>query len=276
VILAGDKELSNQNRVGDLKEPTKSRLKRRSRAGAHRYRSRLADPATRRQEWKRPNALKHGAFSVNPAIPSENPREFQELYSALIDEWNPSGPTEEDRVFGIADAMWRKLRSQKFARAKVVANSLDPKHPAFDEGRGLVTFGIFMCSEPETAFGKYASKCLRADKIDYLKQKFPRQNFEAAADWAMAVSEEIRSVLLPETPGFLALEPEEKLDHETAAVRTGIIEAHSFVTTIHASEFLEHDLNQRERLDARISRLTKELIEIKTMKQMLRRTSTDE
>src|SRR5262249_43021269 len=115
-----------------------------------------------------------------------------------------------------------------------------------------------------------------ADKIDYLKQKFPRQNFESTADWAAAVIEEIKSVLLPKTPSFAALEPEEKLDQATAALRTEVIEMHSFVTTIRASEFLEHDLNQRERLDARITRLTKELIEIKTMKQMLRRTSTDE
>jgi hypothetical protein len=172
--------------------------------------------------------------------------------------------------------MWLKRRSQKFARAKVVANSLDPKHPAFDEARGLITFGAFVCSEPETAFGKYARKYLRADKIDYLKQKLPRQNFESAADWALAVAEEIKSVLLRKTPSFATLEQEEKLDQATAPLRSEAIEAHLFVTTIHASEFLEHDLNQRERLDARISRLTKELIEMKTMKQMLRRTSKDE
>jgi hypothetical protein len=41
------------------------------------------------------------------------------------------------------------------------------------------------------------------------------------------------------------------------------------------NEFLEHDLDQCARLDARIARLIKELIEIKTMKQMLRRTDKD-
>jgi len=51
---------------------------------------------------------------------------------------------------------------------------------------------------------------------------------------------------------------------------------HSFVTTIHMREFLDDDLEQQERLDARIARLRKELVEIKTMKQMLRRTSKNE
>jgi hypothetical protein len=41
-------------------------------------------------------------------------------------------------------------------------------------------------------------------------------------------------------------------------------------------EFLDDDFEQQERLDARIARLRKELIEIKTTKQMLRRTSEEE
>jgi hypothetical protein len=51
---------------------------------------------------------------------------------------------------------------------------------------------------------------------------------------------------------------------------------HSFVTTIHMREFLDDDLEQQERLDARIARLRKELVEIKTTKQVLRRTSKDD
>jgi hypothetical protein len=67
----------------------------------------------REQKWKQKNALKHGIFSINPIIPGEDPRKFEALHSALIDEWNPCGITEEDLVFSIADAMWRKLRSQR-------------------------------------------------------------------------------------------------------------------------------------------------------------------
>jgi len=41
-------------------------------------------------------------------------------------------------------------------------------------------------------------------------------------------------------------------------------------------EFLDDDLEQQDRLDARIARLRKELVEIKTTKQMLRRTSNND
>ena len=158
---------------------------------------------------------------------------------------------------------------------KAISNSLRPDHPAFDEARGLIAFGYRMCGEPETAFAEYASKLLRADTIRYLNQKIPRQNFEFSADWAVAVAEEVRSVLLPATPGFAAHDPD-KLDPATEALRTAIIKMELFVTTIHMREFLDDDLEQQERLDRRIARLIDELIEIKARKQVLLQTSKDD
>jgi hypothetical protein len=101
-------------------------------------------------------------------------------------------------------------------------------------------------------------------------QKFPRQNFESIEQWAVAVAEEVRLVLLPASPGFARLEPD-RLDPATEALRTEVIKMRSFVTTIHARNFLDDDLDQQERLDARIARLIRELIEIKANKQALRR-----
>jgi hypothetical protein len=156
-------------------------------------------------------------------------------------------------------------------QAKAIGNSLRPDHPAFDETRGLISFCDLFCSEPETAFTEYASKYLRADKIRHLDQKFPRENFESIEEWAVAVAEEVQSVLLPATPGFSRLDPD-RLGAATEALRTEIIIMRSFITTIHARNFLDDDLDQQERLDARIARLIRELIEIKANKQALRRT----
>ena len=227
------------------------------------------------RKHKRPNAQKHGVFAEPLILPGEDPREFEALHSALIEEWNPSGPSEESRVFGIADAEWRKLRSRRFVQAKAIGNSLRPDHPAFDETRGLIAFGNFLWHEPETAFAEYASNLLRTDKIEYLGAKFPRENFESIEESAVAVVKEVQSVLLPATPGFARLDPD-KLDPATEALRTEIIKMRSFVTTIHARNFLDDDLDQQERLDARIARLRRELVEIKTAKQVLRRTSKDD
>ena len=184
--------------------------------------SRLNNSVVRSRKYKRPNAQKAGVYAAPLILPGEDPREFEALHSAVIEEWAPSGPSEQSRVFGIADAKWRKLRSRRFAQAKAIANSLSPNHPAFDETRGLIVFGYCICREPETAFAEYASKLLRADKIRYLNQKIPRQNFESMADWAIAVAEEIKAVLLPATPSFAALEPD-RLDPATEALRIEVI-----------------------------------------------------
>src|SRR5262249_20250612 len=55
------------------------------------------------RKHKRANAQKHGIFAEPLVLPGEDPREFEALHSALIAEWTPSGPSEESRVFSIAD-----------------------------------------------------------------------------------------------------------------------------------------------------------------------------
>ena len=84
---------------------------------------------------KRSNAQTHGVFAEPLILPGEDPREFETLHAALIEERNPAGPSEQSKVFGIADAEWRKLRSRRFAQAKAISNSMRPNHPAFDEAR---------------------------------------------------------------------------------------------------------------------------------------------
>ena len=241
-------------------------------APALKQNGRLNNSVVLYRKHKRPNAQTHGVFAEPLILPGEDPREFKALHSALIKEYSPSGLSEHSCVFGMADAEWRKLRSRRFALAKAIGNSLNPDHPAFDETRGLIAFGYLLCREPETAFAEHASKLLRADKIRYLNQKFPRQSFETTAEWAVAIAKEIESVLLPTTPGFATLESD-GLDPSTEALRGETIKMQLFVTTIHVRNFLDDDLDQQERLDARIARLRRELVEIKTAKQVLRRTS---
>ena len=171
------------------------------------HNSRLTNSVVFHRKHKRPNAQKSGVFAEPLILPGEDSREFEALHSALIEEWTPSGPSEQSRVFGMADAEWRKLRSRRFAEAKAISNSFRPDHPAFDETRGLIAFGYQLCREPETAFAQYASNFLRADKIRYLNQKFPRQNFASIEEWTIAVVEEVKSVLLPAAPGFARARP---------------------------------------------------------------------
>jgi hypothetical protein len=102
----GEKDLNNDHSAGGISPSSKSRSKKTP--GVRAYHPRKGDNGgvARNPQSKRPNAQKHGVFSESPTIPGEDPREFQELHSALIDEWQPAGPSEEDAVFSLADLMW--------------------------------------------------------------------------------------------------------------------------------------------------------------------------
>jgi hypothetical protein len=57
-------------------------------------------------KWRHPNAYKHGVFASMAIVPGEDPREFEELHSALVEEWTPAGATEQDAVLTIAKGVW--------------------------------------------------------------------------------------------------------------------------------------------------------------------------
>jgi hypothetical protein len=262
----GEKDLDNEHSAGGIPPSSKSRSKRTLVARAHHHRSRRNDGATRIPQSKRANAQKHGFFAACPIIAGEDPREFEALHSALFDEWQPSGPSEEDAVFSLADLMWRKHRAQRFVQAKVKAATFYASSPTFDETRGLALFVHFMDLAPEVALENCGNLLLSPDRLSHLKQKFPRSNYQSTTDWAEAIQMEIHSVLYPAA----APEPEKKLDEAVVKLMSEWLMAH---TVHHATEFLDDELKLRERLEAMIDRKIKHLIQLKAMKQMLRQTS---
>jgi hypothetical protein len=86
----------------------------------------VAPPAARQ-----PNALKHGVFCAADVLPGEDAREFEDLVDAVFAEYEPSGPVEEDAARSIASAIWRKQRLSIFLRAQRASALLD----GFLEGR---------------------------------------------------------------------------------------------------------------------------------------------
>jgi hypothetical protein len=77
------------------------------------------------------HAVKHGAFAKTAILPGEDPQEFEELHSALMEEWAPVGPTEEDAVLSIAKGVWRKGRAQKFRRCATESLRFYCRHVSF-------------------------------------------------------------------------------------------------------------------------------------------------
>jgi hypothetical protein len=200
------------------------------------------------RKLKRPNALKHGVFSATAILPGEDPKEFEELHSSLIEEWMPDGATEEDAVLSIAKAVWRKRRVQLFLEVELRSNAIDPAHPSYQETLGLRGIGSAIQLEPETGFQKYVDRYLQRERIEFFEQKFPRSKFKSTWEWAAAVLEEIKSLVKPHPILGSEVDQIVRLHHSAANF--------SF-------DLFKQELVLDERLDAMIDRAVKRLIQTK-------------
>src|SRR5215471_8902265 len=53
------------------------------------------------------NAITHGLTAQSPVLPSEDPVAYERYKQALLDEYQPKGPTEQDLVDDLAGTGWR-------------------------------------------------------------------------------------------------------------------------------------------------------------------------
>jgi hypothetical protein len=228
-------------------------------------------------------------FSDAAIIPGEDPADYKQLRAELMDEWKPAGLTLREAVVGLADLLTKQRRLRKFMQTKFLAGTFDPRSPAFNEAWGLVSFTYWLrtqpetCfeqnaniywlrTEPETCFEQNAKKYLLPDKINYLKQKFPRSNYQSTLEWVQAVTHEIFSVLLPGMPGHPGPGPGEKADEMTEWFRQWKDDCQVAATIMQAGELLEYESTQGERLEARIAKQTRYCAELKAREEMYGKT----
>jgi hypothetical protein len=105
-------------------------------------------------------------------LPWEDRQEFAKLHAALVEEWKPAGPTEQDAVFSIAKGMWRKRRMPHFLNSEIERCRVNPYHAAYDEAHMLRFLSDMVVSEPDQ-FDRLLTS-LRNDTADHLRRKFPR------------------------------------------------------------------------------------------------------
>ena len=202
---------------------------------------------------KQHNALKHGAFSTIIILPWEDPEEFRILHAALIAEWNPVGPTEQD-----ADHCKRHVAET--SNAAFPHERTYPDHAAYHEAHALRSFCEVLESSPdkpedvELAFG-----LLSVRNCDHLRRKFSQYDFQSTSEWIRAIQNEVTSVLLPEA------------ERGDRLVEVVISRDAQFFT----QEVVKHELAVDERIDAMIDRAIKRLVQAKAFKQMLGSTSAN-
>lgn len=197
------------------------------------------------------NALTHGAFCQAVFLPEEDPDEFDELHLSLIEEWEPDGPTEEDKVLSVAINMWRKRRVREWRQ-----NNID------DVGKRTFLLGhmhgLYEIKAPIHFVKDFQSGALKditeeniSTKVgafwaSQLKIAVPRSQFQSDESWLWGISDYIIAAKVRNLPAFAGL--------------PDVQEHYS------RQSFADHELDLEERIDAKIAKDLKELGQIKTMK----------
>jgi hypothetical protein len=82
---------------------------------------------------RRPNALKHGAFSSIELYPWEDAGAFEQLRQELWEEHKPEGPSQDDCVETILWCHWRKLRLRERRKLETAAALINVENRVFEE-----------------------------------------------------------------------------------------------------------------------------------------------
>lgn len=196
------------------------------------------------------NALKHGAFSDALILPGEDPNDLEALLIDLREEWNPEGPTENDKVDSIAISMWRKRRFRTYLRNSLAKNV---KHEAaVDRHRNRNLDRLLdLWDEIETAPPGSVTEDNLEEKVgptwaNMFKKKTPRKNYDSDEAWLKVVCKLIEAT--QETSLTLSRN-EVTLDEELST-----------------EYFANREQDFEERIDAKIDKDLKQLGQIKTMK----------
>ena len=190
------------------------------------------------RRFRKPNALKHGAFSELELLPWEDADEYEELRRALFQEHQPEGPLQEDCVNTILTNLWRKRRvraKRNFdiaaaldklenrvlweeplplfdTREETTINALKAKleRPSAERARPtgprddysqLLGFSSSLYRELSGRLLKGIISMLPAEFSAHLNEKVPSEKFEYHSEWVVAVKKEVDTVLLPMVRG---------------------------------------------------------------------------
>lgn len=241
------------------------------------------------RRFRKPNALKHGAFSNVELLPWEDADEFAQLRRDLFEEHQPEGPLQEECVNTIQTNLWRKrrLRSKRNfdlagaldkvenrvlweeplplfdTEEELIINSLKAKldgprttgprwiGPQEDYGQ-LLGFSSSLYGDLDMTLLKFKISMLPPEFSAHQNEKVPSEKFEYTYQWIVALKKEVDTVLLPMVRGRA---PQAKAYNETAA---------AFLT----SDRILEDLDTEERLDANIDRALRRLYQLKEARRI--------
>jgi hypothetical protein len=166
------------------------------------------------------------------------------LHKSLIDEWEPSGPTEFDTVLSIAKCMWRKSRLTIYARAAEASARWRGVFEDRDNPAWSIEFGLMKNLKK---VGNVLSVC----------QSLEEASQEVRPHLADVIKHSAALLELDEKGGLEVLK-EGNIELKLASLGEQV-----------TAETLNEEIELEGRLDARIDRLVKRLFQLKAGKQML-------
>jgi hypothetical protein len=199
---------------------------------------------------KKRNALKHGANAKEVMLWSERYEDYESLRVELFREFSPSGTSEEYLVQTLLDLRWRRRRLDCHEQI-TIQKRLDGIREVNETSRHIENLRSFAAEFNEATSGEKVEALLARLSPLYsniVRHRWPPEAGDDASTWGPKIAK-----------GLLSWKPAPR--HEQADEFIAIVDLEAFDVT----------LARIERLDAMIDRTIKRLMQIKTMKQMLRR-----
>jgi hypothetical protein len=199
------------------------------------------------------NLRTHCAYSKVAVLPDENESDYTELFQDLQDEWHPEGLTEEQEVKGLADAYWIARRLDRYWAAEFSRVAAEGRRTAAARDR----------KEEQEKFRVLLEQVALTENAEELN---------ALLDDAGGAFSAMKTTFVPDTHR-LAVKTVTQLMEQYEQTRSAQAVIESLATLGFDSDSIDQQLRSYERVNAKIARHLKMLVQLKSMKPILFRTS---
>src|SRR5258708_9565712 len=198
--------------------------------------------------------MKHGAFSRELMLPGEKLRDYKALRADAYEEWVPEGPTERGLVDTLIESRWRRQRLERYEHLSL-QKRIDQIHIKCDDTRHRQNLkknwaSKFSAATSLEAVEHILSTLSRLYRVT-ITGWVPLETCEDPAQWGTAIGK------------FLSnLAPEDQME-----------DSDKFMAILIPDQ-IEKELDRSDRIDEKLDRTIKRLVQGKLAKQISRNTRT--
>jgi len=196
---------------------------------------------------KKQNALKHGAYSREIMLPGERRVDYEALSAATFEEWAPDGVTEQCLVDDLVALRWKKRRMDLYDQIRLQqrAAKIRLENEYNRHRKNLKNLGAeFSKADSVEATEKIFAR-LSPLYAEIIMGWIPREKCKDPTQWGQEIGKFL-SNLTPDDP----------------------LEGPDLFAAIVNPDSIESEISRSDRLDEAIDRKIKRLMQVKTAKQI--------